>query len=153
MMTWAYPELLRFVNSRTIETVTPIYILNGGKVTGESSAEAIQDNDLFIGYTIVSTTGLLTDSSLCLINFNPSWVNAPTLGNLIKQHNGRTCIIDITSESWGPKKISSAKEIFTEWIKDYNTHHTMNPRIIIDVHTQKCLTIKVKLLMNIRRKI
>ena len=153
MMTWAYPELLRFVNSRTIETVTPIYILNGGKVTGESSAEAIQDNDLFIGYTIVSTTGLLTDSSLCLINFNPSWVNAPTLGNLIKQHNGRTCIIDITSESWGPKKISSAKKIFTGWIKDYNTHHTMNPRIIIDVHTQKCLTIKVKLLMNIRRKI
>ena len=144
-MSWKYPDLIKFVNSRTIENLTPLYILhNSIQQSNKTGGSDISNKDLLIGYLIESTTGLVTDSSLCLTCFDRDWLNIPMFHELIERHTGKTCIIDITSESWGPTKISTSKRIFSAWIDDYTNSNSLNDRICIDSHKVVNLSIKVK---------
>ena len=131
-MYWKYPQLLNLIEFRTIEGVTGVYIY-------------INNNRLLIGYVIESTTGLLTDKTLCIHKFSEKYLNNNHLQKLLNQHKENTCIIDCYSESWGEKKVIIGRKILTEWVNDFLTEEKANQPIIIEHNLDLRLRINLKL--------
>tara|TARA_B110000908_G_scaffold141380_1_gene168970 strand:+ start:814 stop:1212 length:399 start_codon:yes stop_codon:yes gene_type:complete len=131
-MYWKYPQLLNLIEFRTIEGVTGVYIY-------------INNNRLLIGYVIESTTGLLTDKTLCIHKFSEKYLNNNHLQKLLNQHKENTCIIDCYSESWGEKKVIIGRKILTEWVNDFLTEEKANQPIIIEHNLDLRLLINLKI--------
>ena len=131
-MYWKYPQLLNLIEFRTIEGVTGVYIY-------------INNNRLLIGYVIESTTGLLTDKTLCIHKFSEKYLNNNHLQRLLHQHKENTCIIDCYSESWGEKKVIIGRKILTEWVNDFLTEEKANQPIIIEHNLDLRLLINLKI--------
>ena len=131
-MYWKYPQLLNLIEFRTIEGVTGVYIY-------------INNTRLLIGYVIESTTGLLTDKTLCIHKFSEKYLNNNHLQKLLNQHKENTCIIDCYSESWGEKKVIIGRKILTEWVNDFLTEEKANQPIIIEHNLDLRLRINLKL--------
>jgi|TARA_B110000977_G_scaffold103122_1_gene134658 hypothetical protein len=131
-MYWKYPQLLNLIEFRTIEGVTGVYIY-------------INNTRLLIGYVIESTTGLLTDKTLCIHKFSEKYLNNNHLQKLLNQHKENTCIIDCYSESWGEKKVIIGRKILTEWVNDFLTEEKANQPIIIEHNLDLRLLINLKI--------
>lgn len=129
-MYWKYPELIHLIEYRTIEGITPVYI--SIKNTENKYREHIKNNKLLIGYVIETTTGLITDKTLCMYRFLESWLRNKNLINLLHKHRHKTCIIDCYSESWGEKKVVSGTNVLTDWVKEFLTEEKLNKPIIIE---------------------
>ena len=131
-MYWKYPQLLNLIEFRTIEGVTGVYIY-------------INNNRLLIGYVIESTTGLLTDKTLCIHKFSEKYLNNNHLQKLLNQHKENTCIIDCYSESWGEKKVIIGRKILTEWVNDFLTEEKANQPIIIENNLDLRLRVNLRI--------
>ena len=131
-MYWKYPQLLNLIEFRTIEGVTGVYIY-------------INNTRLLIGYVIESTTGLLTDKTLCIHKFSEKYLNNNHLQKLLNQHKENTCIIDCYSESWGEKKVIIGRKILTEWVNDFLTEEKANQPIIIEHNLDLRLRVNLRI--------
>ena len=117
------------IEYRTVEQVTPVYISIKNK---DNKYKAfIQNNRLLIGYIIESTTGLLTDKTLCIYRFLESWLVNKNFINFINKHKNKTCIIDCYSDSWGKKKIVLGKTHLIEWVNEFLEEEPLKNPIII----------------------
>tara|TARA_Y100000389_G_C17134289_1_gene351774 strand:+ start:137 stop:574 length:438 start_codon:yes stop_codon:yes gene_type:complete len=145
-MTWKYPELLGFINSRTIKSLKPIYVSKNSLHETNSYLDSLKNNKLLIGYLIESTTGLVTDSSLCIFRFSNELLDINLFKKLLKEHSSRICIIDTYSDSWGEKKVFLGKQIIREWTDDYLMDNNMNNEIYLNKLRDLSIRIRVNIL-------
>tara|TARA_B110000211_G_scaffold18825_1_gene19584 strand:+ start:6247 stop:6645 length:399 start_codon:yes stop_codon:yes gene_type:complete len=131
-MYWKYPQLLNLIEFRTIEGVTGVYIY-------------INNRRLLMGYVVESTTGLLTDKTLCIYKFSENYLNNNQFQKLLQQHKDNTCIIDCYSESWGEKKVLIGRKILTEWVNDFLTEEKANQPIIIEHNLDLRLRVNLRI--------
>ena len=131
-MYWKYPQLLNLIEFRTIEGVTGVYIY-------------INNRRLLMGYVVESTTGLLTDKTLCIYKFSENYLNNNHFQKLLQQHKDNTCIIDCYSESWGEKKVLIGRKILTEWVNDFLTEEKANQPIIIEHNLDLRLRVNLRI--------
>ena len=131
-MYWKYPQLIHLIEFRTIESVTPICIYEKNKKTN-------------VGYIIESTTGLITDKTLCIYKFSKEYLKNNNLINLLKKNNERTCIIDTYSDSWGKKKVVIGRQVLIEWINEFLEEDKLNNPIFIENSLDFRLKINVKI--------
>jgi len=118
-MYWKYPQLIHLVEFRTIEGISPVYIYTTAT------------NKLLIGYVIESTTGLMTDKTLCIYNFSKNFLNNKKMLDLINKYKNKTCIIDCYSESWGKKKVIIGRQILIDWVQEFLEEEKLLSPIII----------------------
>ena len=140
-MFWKYPKLLHLIEFRTIENVTPVHV----ELKGETiyDAEIIQDNMLLIGYIIGSTTGILSDNTLCIFRFLETWLEIPRFKELINMHKNRICIIDQSIDSWGEKKKILGTNILLEWIAEFLEKQTCDNPIIVENQTKLRINVNI----------
>ena len=142
-MSWKYPELLSFINKRSIKALFPIYVSENSLGKNNKYLDNLENNKLFIGYVIESTTGLLTDSTLCISRFSNELLGISAFKKMLDQYIGRICIIDVYSNSWGEKKVSLGNRIFKEWTDDFLLDNQVQKEICINnVHK---LSIRLKI--------
>jgi len=148
-MFWKYPSLIDLFNERTIEEIQPVYLTNI-KTTKEFN-NYIQDGKLLIGYILHTTTGLLSDKTVCIFRFMEEILELKDFKDLLESNKERVCIIDCYSESWGIKKVKLAREILKEWIQDYLDDNDLSKEYVLDGNeTTLNNSCKLNLKINIR---
>ena len=131
-MYWKYPQLMHLIDYRTIEGVNLVFMYTN-------------TTKLLIGYVIESTTGLLTDKTLCIHNFSEKYLNNIEIKNLLQKYKNRTCIINCYSESWGKKKVIVDNKILTEWVNDFLEDEEPKQSIIIENNLDLRMKINLKI--------
>lgn len=142
-MLWKYPVLIDLFNERTIEEIHPIHLINiKGLGVGKK---------LLIGYILHTTTGLLSDKTVCIFKFMNEILKLNDFNDLIESNKERVCIIDCYSDSWGIKKVKLAREILKEWIQDYLDDNNLSKEHILDGNKKTITALsKLHLKINIR---